>query len=110
MRCALHEPYPGTPHASPPRRDSGDSSQRHHSKHVSYAVWYPALARAHVTTACGVHFTSMGRSVARSSTPEKKSKRLELLQEGALYLVEKGALFCWKELAGAEAGVESIDD
>ena len=28
---------------------------------------------------------------------EKVLKRLELLPEEALYLVERGALFCWKE-------------
>ena len=74
------------------------------SKSVSYAVWYPDLARAHVTVARGVHFTSMGHSVQRlasspsPSTASGKSpkKRLELLPEETLYLVEKGALFCWK--------------
>lgn len=67
------------------------------SKSVSYAVWYPDLARAHVTVARGVHFTSMGHSVQRPSKVSTKiQKRLELLPEEALYLVEKGALFCWK--------------
>ncbi|KAI9443121.1 tRNA-splicing endonuclease subunit sen54 N-term-domain-containing protein [Lactarius indigo] len=67
------------------------------SKSVSYAVWYPDLARAHVTVARGVHFTSMGHSVQRpSKVSTKTQKRLELLPEEALYLVEKGALFCWK--------------
>lgn len=28
---------------------------------------------------------------------EKIQKRLELLPEEALYLVERGAMFCWKE-------------
>ncbi|KAF8478053.1 tRNA-splicing endonuclease subunit sen54 N-term-domain-containing protein [Russula ochroleuca] len=69
------------------------------SKSVSYAVWYPDLARAHVTVARGVHFTSMGHSVQRpslSASGKSLKKRLELLPEEALYLVEKGALFCWK--------------
>ncbi|KAH9037150.1 tRNA-splicing endonuclease subunit sen54 N-term-domain-containing protein [Lactarius hengduanensis] len=67
------------------------------SKSVSYAVWYPDLVRAHVTVARGVHFTSMGHSVQRPSKVSTKiQKRLELLPEEALYLVEKGALFCWK--------------
>jgi tRNA-splicing endonuclease subunit Sen54 len=67
------------------------------SKSVSYAVWYPDLARAHVTVARGVHFTSMGHSVQRPSKVSMKAqKRLELLPEEALYLVEKGALFCWR--------------
>ena len=42
----------------------------------------------------------MGHSAQRpssSSSPSgKPQKRLELLPEEALYLVEKGALFCWK--------------
>ena len=67
------------------------------SKSVSYAVWYPDLARAHVTVVRGVHFTSMGHSAPRpSKLTTKVQKRLELLPEEALYLVEKGALFCWK--------------
>ncbi|KAI9458809.1 tRNA-splicing endonuclease subunit sen54 N-term-domain-containing protein [Russula earlei] len=79
------------------------------SKSVSYAVWYPDLARAHVTVARGVHFTSMGHSVQRpssrsSSSSGKPQKRLELLPEEALYLVEKGALFCWKASREGEGG------
>ncbi|KAI0051423.1 hypothetical protein FA95DRAFT_1587186 [Auriscalpium vulgare] len=68
------------------------------SKSVSYAIWYPALARAHVTVARGVHFTSMGHSIARPSkeNQSKALKRLELLPEETLYLMEKGALFCWQ--------------
>ena len=45
----------------------------------------------------------MGHSVTRASSataggpPEEKAgKRLELLPEEALYLVERGAMFCWK--------------
>jgi hypothetical protein len=41
----------------------------------------------------------MGHSVQRpssSSLTGKPRKRLELLPEEALYLMEKGALFCWK--------------
>jgi tRNA-splicing endonuclease subunit sen54 N-term len=75
-------------------------SARARSKSVSYAVWYPNLARAHVTVARGVHFTSMGHSVQRPSSSSLPAggprKRLELLPEEALYLMEKGALFCWK--------------
>ena len=41
----------------------------------------------------------MGHSVARSSTSLEDSKkvqrRLELLPEEALYLVERGAMYCW---------------
>ena len=73
------------------------------SKSVSYAVWYPNLARAHVTVARGVHFTSMGHSAQRPASSSQLTasgkcpkKRLELLPEETLYLLEKGALFCWK--------------
>ncbi|KAH9891790.1 tRNA-splicing endonuclease subunit sen54 N-term-domain-containing protein [Cubamyces lactineus] len=69
-------------------------------KSVSHAIWYPELSRAHVTVARGIHFTTMGHSVARPApVPEdtkKMQKRLELLPEEALYLVERGAMYCWK--------------
>ncbi|KIP06834.1 hypothetical protein PHLGIDRAFT_30306 [Phlebiopsis gigantea 11061_1 CR5-6] len=73
------------------------------SKTISYAVWHPDIARANVTVARGIHFTTMGHSVARASAPGKNddvktAKRLELLPEEALYLVERGAMFCWKEI------------
>jgi len=74
--------------------ESNPSAPR--SKSVSYAVWYPNLARAHVTVARGIHFTSMGHSAQRPSPAGKPRKRLELLPEETLYLMEKGALFCWK--------------
>ncbi|KAH9179146.1 tRNA-splicing endonuclease subunit sen54 N-term-domain-containing protein [Lactarius sanguifluus] len=78
-----------------------------YARPVSYAVWYPDLARAHVTVARGVHFTSMGHSVQRpSKVATKTQKRLELLPEEALYLVEKGALFCWKATRGAPMSVQ----
>ncbi|KAI0826935.1 tRNA-splicing endonuclease subunit sen54 N-term-domain-containing protein [Trametes gibbosa] len=68
-------------------------------KSVSHAIWYPGLSRAHVTVARGIHFANMGHSVARPSTglmDEKKvQKRLELLPEEALYLVERGTMYCW---------------
>ena len=102
------------------------------SKAVSYGIWIPSLARAHVTTARGTHFTTMGYSVPRpvtiqptvspqkpeattavapdtvhaSSQQVKMLKRLELLPEEALYLVERGSMFCWKE-EGEEAIVEA---
>lgn len=70
------------------------------SKSASHAVWYPELARAHVTIARGVVIANMGHSVARHSTntslSQKVQKRLELLPEEALYLIERGALFCRK--------------
>jgi len=38
----------------------------------------------------------MGHSVQRPAPAGKPRKRLELLPEETLYLMEKGALFCWK--------------
>jgi tRNA-splicing endonuclease subunit sen54 N-term len=67
----------------------------------------------HVTLARGNHITSLGHSVPRhvqvpadagptndlhsAFTTEKIQRRLELLPEEALYLIERGAMFCWKE-------------
>ncbi|KAI0344383.1 hypothetical protein BDW22DRAFT_1354394 [Trametopsis cervina] len=72
------------------------------SKALSHAIWYPNIARAHVTIARGTHFSTMGHSVSRPSAPgvEKMHKRLELLPEEALYLVERGSLFCWRDAGG----------
>ncbi|KAG5641611.1 hypothetical protein DXG03_004648 [Asterophora parasitica] len=71
------------------------------SKAVSYAVWYPKIGRAHVTLAKGIHFSAMGHSAPRPVLDgkgiEKIHKRLELLPEEAIYLVERGSLSCWKE-------------
>jgi tRNA-splicing endonuclease subunit Sen54 len=43
----------------------------------------------------------MGHSAPRPTIDEngvaKRLKRLELLPEEAIYLIERGALFCWKE-------------
>lgn len=81
------------------------------SKYVSYGIWYPSIARVHVVTSRGVHFANMGHSVSRPSgdsgdtEPElefpknsKAQKRLELLPEESIYLIERGALFCYKSI------------
>jgi len=58
----------------------------------------------------------MGHSVqhplfSSSSAASGKSlkKRLELLPEEALYLVEKGALFCWKATCDDGPGEDVVD-
>ncbi|TFY68739.1 hypothetical protein EVJ58_g839 [Rhodofomes roseus] len=85
------------------------------SKSISYAVWHPDLARAHVTLSRGIHFASMGHSVARTASldsAKKIHKRLELLPEETLYLVERGAMLCWKacELAPSDTpGLEDVE-
>ena len=48
----------------------------------------------------GVHFSNMGHSAPRSIEEngiQKVYKRLELLPEEAIYLIERGSLFCWKQ-------------
>ena len=84
------------------------------SKSISYAVWYPVIARAHVTSNRGIHFASMGHSVARTSLGEdvnkKVQKRLELLPEEALYLVERGTMLCWKASELPLASTPGLED
>ncbi|KJA24016.1 hypothetical protein HYPSUDRAFT_39134 [Hypholoma sublateritium FD-334 SS-4] len=71
------------------------------SKAVSYAVWHPDISRSHVTVARGIHFSNMGHSAPRSVQGEdgtsKMQRRLELLPEEAIYLIERGSVFCWKK-------------
>ncbi|KAF6747831.1 tRNA-splicing endonuclease subunit sen54 N-term-domain-containing protein [Ephemerocybe angulata] len=71
------------------------------SKAISYGIWHPHLARAEVTVMKGIHFSSMGHSAPRqvldTDGTEKLQKRLELLPEEAIYLIERGSMFCWKE-------------
>ncbi|KAJ7268783.1 tRNA-splicing endonuclease subunit sen54 N-term-domain-containing protein [Mycena haematopus] len=84
------------------------------SKAVSYAIWHPEIARAHATVARGVVFTSIGHSVPRpvigTDGTQKQHKRLELLPEEALYLIERGSVFCWKETTLGLAGVEGLEE
>lgn len=72
------------------------------SKAVSYGIWHPDIARTSVSVARGIHFSNMGHSAPRSLLDDNDStklqKRLELLPEEAIYLIERGALFCWKQM------------
>ena len=87
------------------------------SKTISYGIWYPSIDRVHVTTARGIHFSTMGYSISRTvqcDNPNNESrgpssklpKRLELLPEEALYLVERSALFCYKSVSGGASLVD----
>ena len=78
------------------------------SKSASYGIWIPALSRVHVLQARGVHFSNVGHSARRGpstaptqATEDARAKlphsRLELLPEEALYLVERGSMFCYKQ-------------
>ncbi|KAG8685085.1 tRNA-splicing endonuclease subunit sen54, partial [Ceratobasidium sp. 423] len=83
------------------------------SKTISYAVWYPTLGRAHVTVSRGTHFSTLGHSALREPDPNsnltKAQKRLELMPEEALYLMERGSLFCWKENEVSASIQDGID-
>ncbi|KAJ6587132.1 tRNA-splicing endonuclease subunit sen54 N-term-domain-containing protein [Mycena vulgaris] len=84
------------------------------SKAVSYAMWHPDMARAHVILARGTLFTSLGHSAPRlvvdADGSEKYRKRLELLPEEALYLIERGSVFCWKETSLDLASAEGLEE
>lgn len=84
------------------------------SKSISYTVWHVGIARAHVVLARGIHFTSMGHSASRpirdSDDTEKYQKRLELLPEEAIYLIERGSVFCWKETDLDLSKIDSIEE
>ncbi|KAG8985017.1 tRNA-splicing endonuclease subunit sen54 [Tulasnella sp. JGI-2019a] len=81
------------------------------SKTVSYGLWYPGTSHVEVALARGTMFAGMGyfnqRSVlvGEGATKEVPSrKRLELLPEEALFLIERGSMYCWR----AEDGDNSI--
>ncbi|KAL9714130.1 tRNA-splicing endonuclease subunit sen54 [Leucoagaricus gongylophorus] len=83
------------------------------SKGISYGIWHPLLERVEVTVSRGIHFNSMGHSVVRSTLDEngleKVKKRLELLPEEAIYLIERGALFCWKKSDAHTAHLQGFE-
>ncbi|KAG2123798.1 tRNA-splicing endonuclease subunit sen54 N-term-domain-containing protein, partial [Suillus clintonianus] len=83
------------------------------SKSASYGIWCPQISRVHVTVARGIHFSVMGHSAARPAPTEngstKLQKRLELLPEEALYLIERGALFCWKDIQVDLTGLGDVE-
>ncbi|KAG1763639.1 hypothetical protein EDD22DRAFT_1022378 [Suillus occidentalis] len=60
------------------------------SKSASYGIWCPHISRVHVTVAKGIHFS-------------------ELLPEEALYLIERGALFCWKDIQADLTGLDDVE-
>ncbi|KAG8955231.1 tRNA-splicing endonuclease subunit sen54 [Tulasnella sp. 419] len=73
------------------------------SKSISYGLWFPKTAHAELTLARGTLWTSMGYSnyrvlpVSGSNEKDKdRSRRVELLPEEALYMIERGSIYCWK--------------
>jgi tRNA-splicing endonuclease subunit Sen54 len=66
-----------------------------------------------VTVARGIHFSVMGHSTPRprsAAEPGVTHKRLELLPEEAIYLIERGALFCWKKTPVLDGNSPNMED
>lgn len=84
------------------------------SKTISYALWFPETGYAQVVLARGAAFGSLGYSNVRDpisgATKEKgKGKSLELLPEEALYMVERGSMYCWRvERKGARTAEDVV--
>ena len=66
-------------------------------KRLSQGIWQPRFGTVRIFEAKGAGFTTLGCSIRRPGSTEKK---LELLPEEALYLVEKGSLLCWEQTEG----------
>ncbi|KAJ3713901.1 hypothetical protein C8R42DRAFT_704989 [Lentinula raphanica] len=60
------------------------------NKSLSYGTWHPSIARVSVTVARGTRDCYAKRKF-------ENTRRLELLPEEAIYLIERGSLLCWKE-------------
>ncbi|KAJ3805661.1 hypothetical protein F5876DRAFT_91416 [Lentinula aff. lateritia] len=93
-----------------PSKQGGSGLQQHvlqrarnAIKSISYGTWHPSLARVSVTVSRGVSIGTIGHSVPRATAMAngtvKTQKRMELLPEEAIYLIERGSLMCWKESA-----------
>ena len=68
-------------------------------KRLSQGIWQPQFGTVRMFEARGASLTTLGCSVRRPGFTEKK---LELLPEEALYLVERGSLLCWEQTEGQE--------
>ncbi|KAG7096430.1 hypothetical protein E1B28_003867 [Marasmius oreades] len=77
-------------------------------KSLCYGIYHPSLSRVSVPIARGQVINTLGHSVPRPTIlpdgSNKIQKRLELLPEEAIYLIERGSLFCWKESDVAYGG------
>ncbi|KAG8901362.1 tRNA-splicing endonuclease subunit sen54 [Tulasnella sp. 403] len=85
------------------------------TKSLSYGLWFPQTRHAEVVLARGTLFSAVGYSNhprrspdvtldcgGRAKDEKGKTKRTELLPEEALYLVERGSMYCWR--------VDNLDD
>ena len=101
-------------HLSQPPWSVSNFFKPQRSKTISYAVWHPELGRAHVIIARGTHFSALGHSAVRQpedgSDSTKPQKRLELMPEEALYLMERGSLFCWRKTEVPASLMSSPED
>ncbi|KAL0058373.1 tRNA-splicing endonuclease subunit sen54 [Marasmius tenuissimus] len=70
-------------------------------KSLCYGVYHPELCRVSVPITRGQVISTIGHSAPRPTVlPDgttKIQKRLELLPEEAIYLIERGSMFCWKD-------------
>lgn len=62
----------------------------------------------------GTHFSVLGHSALRQpddgSDSTKLQKRLELMPEETLYLMERGSLFCWRKTEAPVSLISSSED
>ncbi|KAG8888234.1 tRNA-splicing endonuclease subunit sen54 [Tulasnella sp. 332] len=84
------------------------------SKTVSYGLWYPDTAHVEVALTKGTMFAGMGFSNQRQSPVSDGAeestgrKRLELLPEEALFLIERGSMYCWRANDGDNSIHEQV--
>ncbi|KAF8879080.1 hypothetical protein CPB84DRAFT_1793589 [Gymnopilus junonius] len=93
-----------------PRGAGGTNLQQHVLDRARSAMFQTLRSTRTISRHCthsryvarGIHFSNMGHSAPRSvlgeDGTEKMQKRLELLPEEAIYLIERGSLFCWKQM------------
>jgi len=76
-------------------------------KRLSQGIWQPQFGTVRMLEAKGAGFTNVGCSIRRPGSTEKK---LELLPEEALYLIERGSLLCWERTEGQENQAEEPEE
>lgn len=78
------------------------------TKRLSQAIWMPQYSLARVTDARGTVFDTVGFTIKRN---DHKHKRLELLPEEVLYMVERGSMLCWRESSNVLPNIkEDVND
>jgi tRNA-splicing endonuclease subunit Sen54 len=77
------------------------------SKRLSQGIWQPRFGTVRMLETKGAGFAHVGCSIRRPGGTEKK---LELLPEEALYLVERGSLLCWEQIEGHGDQEEELEE